>query len=384
MTWDITGILIVVVKALVVFAALLLMVPLLIWMERKIVADIQIRIGPNRAGPFGILQPFADAVKLFFKEDIIAREADKTLYFLAPIASMAPALTMFAVIPFGDAVKIAGRRVVLQVADVNVGILFILAISSLAVYGVVLAGWSSSNKYSLLGGVRSAAQMISYELPLGIALVGPIILSGSLTLREIVFAQGRAGMWFIAPQFLSFATYMISGFAETNRAPFDLPEAEQELTAGYHTEYSSFRFAMFFMAEYVNMVTVSAVAVTFFLGGWRGLFANIVILQPVWFLVKVFAILCVMMWVRATFPRLRYDKLMKFGWKVLIPVSLFNLMLTASAKALAPQSAVLILSVISLTLAAVGGGVVGAAALRAMRKQPRLAAPGGAFYEWRS
>ncbi|MDO8682709.1 MAG: NADH-quinone oxidoreductase subunit NuoH [Armatimonadota bacterium] len=385
MSFQTVEIIITIVKTFIVFVALMSMVPVMIWLERKVIADIQVRIGPNRAGPFGILQPIADAIKLFLKEDIIARDADKLVYFLAPAASIAPAIIAFAVVPFGDQFTMFGHRIVMQVADINIGILYILALSSLAVYGIVLAGWSSNNKYSLLGGIRSSAQMISYELPLGVALVGPILLSGSLTLRDMVDAQARAGVWFIAPQFLAFVCYIISGFAETNRAPFDLPEAEQELTAGYHTEYSSFRFAMFFMAEYINMVTVTAIATTIFLGGWRGPFSNIVILQPVWFLVKVFALLYVMIWVRGTLPRVRYDKLMRFGWKILLPISLINLLITAAVKAFAPQSAIPVLSAISISLAILVAVALAIASARSARLLPSgKPEPKGEFYGWRS
>lgn len=386
MHFDVAQLVISVVKALVVFVGVMTMVPALIWMERKVIADIQIRIGPNRVGPFGLMQPIADALKLFFKEDIVTRGADKFVYFIAPAASMVPAIIAFAVIPFGDRFTAFGHTILLQVADVNIGILYILALSSLGVYGIVLAGWSSNNKYSLLGAIRSTAQMVSYELPLGLALVGPILMTGSLSLRQMLEAQSRAGVWFAIPQFLAFCIYVISGFAETNRAPFDLPEAEQELTAGYHTEYSSFRFAMFFMAEYVNMVTVSAIATTIFLGGWHGPFTNIVIMQPVWFLVKIFAILYFFMWVRGTLPRLRYDKLMKFGWKTLLPLGLLNLMITATVKVLAPKAVIPIMSVVSLGLAAIGFIILAVLSARSVRElagspeRPRR----GAFYTWRS
>lgn len=384
---DAIGIIMVIVKVFIVFVAVMMMVPVMIWLERKVIADIQVRIGPNRAGPFGLLQPIADAIKLILKEDIIVADADKVVYFLAPIASMAPALVAFAVVPFGDQVVLFGRTILLQVADINIGILFMLALSSLAVYGIVLAGWSSANKYSLLGAIRSSAQMISYELPLGVALVGPILLTGSLSLRQMVDAQGKAGVWFAVPQLLAFAVYAISAFAETNRAPFDLPEAEQELTAGYHTEYSSFRFAMFFMAEYVNMVAVSAIATTIFLGGWRGPFTDIVIMQPIWFLVKVFAILLFMIWVRGTFPRIRYDRLMRFGWKTLLPISLVNLVLTAGVKAAAPQHAIQILSVVSIAIFLVAAVIIGIAAARALRETPRPVnepVTGGPLGRWQS
>jgi NADH-quinone oxidoreductase subunit H len=250
---------------------------------------------------------------------------------------MVPAFLAFAVIPFGTGFGLMGRHVDMMIADVDVGLLFILAMSSLGVYGIVLAGWSSGNKWSILGGMRSSAQMISYELPMGVSLVGPLILAGSLRLSDVVQAQA-ATFWFILPQFVAFICYIISGIAETNRAPFDLPEAEQELTAGYHTEYTSFRFAMFFMGEYVAMVAVSALAVTFFFGGYRGFFPQIVWLQPVWLLLKMLAFLYLYVWIRGTFPRVRYDQLMRVGWKALLPVGLLNLLVTAGvSSAYGPQ-----------------------------------------------
>ena len=303
--------------------------------ERKVVARMQVRPGPNRVGPGGFWQPLADLIKLLLKEDIVPSQADRPVFTLAPIVSLAVAFSVFAVIPFGNVLSIFGWNIQLRLADVNVGILYILGVSSLGVYGIVLGGWASNNKYSLLGGVRSSAQMISYELAMGMAIVGVVILSGSLSLTQIV--QHQNGLWFgflprwhIFVQPLGFIIYAISATAEVNRAPFDLPEAEQELTAGYHTEYSSMRFAMYFMAEYINMITVSAIAATLFLGGWSLGWAplNIVGGLP-WFLIKVAFFLFVLLWLRATLPRLRYDRLMKFGWYALLPLALLNLVVTA-------------------------------------------------------
>lgn len=321
-------ILINVVKALIILIGLLTGFAYMTYIERRVIARMQNRIGPNRAGPFGLLQPVADGLKLLFKEEIIPAQVDRLLYNLAPAMSVMVALLAFAVIPVGDTITLFGRTIPLYLANVNIGILYVLAISSLGVYGIVLGGWASNSKYSLLGGLRSSAQMISYELALGISLIGVLMLAGSLSLVDIVNAQ--KGVWFIVLQPLGFLIYAIAAVAETNRAPFDLPEAEQELTAGYHTEYSGLRFAMFYMAEYVNMITVSAIATTMFLGGWRGPFLSET-LGPLWFSLKVLILLVIFVWVRATFPRLRYDRLMRFGWKVLLPLSLANVMITAIA-----------------------------------------------------
>ncbi len=319
------------VKIVVVFGLLLLTVAYLTWAERKIIGDLQVRWGPSRVGPFGLLQPVADGIKLFFKEDLVPAGADRAIFLLAPILSMIPALISFAVIPFGDTVGLFGRTIDLVITDINIGILYVFAVTSMGVYGIVLGGWASNSKYSLLGGLRSAAQMVSYEMSLGLSVVGVLMLSQSLSLVDIVNAQ--AGTWFgVIPRWnlfaqpLGFALFLVSANAELNRAPFDLPEAETELVAGFHTEYSSMKFAMFFMAEYANMITASAVATTLFLGGWRG-----PLLPPVvWFLLKVFAFLFLFIWLRATLPRFRYDQLMAFGWKVLLPLALANVVLTAA------------------------------------------------------
>jgi NADH-quinone oxidoreductase subunit H len=309
-------------RVALIFAVLLISVMLVIWVERKVIADMQTRIGPKRAGPFGILVTLADGIKLFFKEGITPAQADRRVYALAPIASLVPAMLAFAVVPLGTEVTLFGRTIPLQVADLNIGILFVLAMGSLAVYGVVLAGWSSGSTYPLLGSIRSTAQMISYEVGMGLGVVGVLMYTGTVQMSEIVAAQDR--FWNVIPQFPAFLIYTIAALAETNRPPFDLPEAETELVAGYHTEYSGIRFAMFFLAEYLHMITVSAVAVTLFLGGWRGpIFDFLPWIWPlVWFLLKVSAVVFVYIWIRATLPRFRYDRLMSFGWKVLIPLGL--------------------------------------------------------------
>lgn len=309
-------------KICLVVGLLLVAVAYLTWVERKVIGDIQVRFGPSRVGPFGLLQPIADGIKLMFKEDVVPANADRLIFFLAPALSFVPALIVFAVIPFGPSFVIT---------DVNVGLLYVFAVASLGVYGSVLAGWASNSKYSLLGGLRSSAQMVSYELGLGLSVLGVVMMTGSLSLVDIVEAQkgtwlGILPRWNIFPQFLGFVIFLISSNAELNRAPFDLPEAETELVAGFHTEYSSMKFALFFMAEYANMIAVAALATTLFLGGWRG-----PLLPPViWFLLKVFAFIFLFIWVRATLPRFRYDQLMGFGWKVLLPLALANVMFTAA------------------------------------------------------
>jgi NADH-quinone oxidoreductase subunit H len=319
-----------VARVVVVFLGLLVVVMLTIWVERKVVADMQTRLGPRRAGPFGILITLADGIKLFFKEGITPTQADRPVYALAPIVSFIPAVLAFAVIPFGTGVELFGRRVPFQLADLNIGILWILAMASLAVYGVVLAGWSSGSNYPLLGAVRSSAQMISYEVGMGLGLVAVLMYSGTLRMSGIVAQQGT--LWNIVPQFPAFLIYSVSALAETNRPPFDLPEAETELVAGYHTEYSGLRFAMFFLAEYLHTVTVAAVAVTLFLGGWRGpIFDFLPWLWPmVWFVLKVAVVVFVYIWIRATLPRFRYDRLMSFGWKWLIPLGLVWILVTGA------------------------------------------------------
>ncbi len=322
---------------LLVFVGLLSSSAVMVYVERKVAALIQQRYGPYLVGPHGLLQPLADVIKLMFKEELRPLSADRILFALAPIVSAAAAFTAFAVVPFGAETTLFGllaEPVRLEVADVNVAVLVVFAVTSMGVYGIVLAGWSANSKYSLLGALRSSAQMISYELSYGLALAGVLVVAGTLSLREIVDAQagtwlGVLPRWFILVQPIGFAIFLTAGIAETNRAPFDFPEAEQELVAGYHTEYSSMSFAMFFLAEYVNMVTVSAVTTDLYLGGWHGplLPAS---LGWIWFLVKVSALLFFYVWIRWTLPRFRYDQLMAFGWKVLLPLAVVNLILTAA------------------------------------------------------
>jgi NADH-quinone oxidoreductase subunit H len=322
---------------LIVFVLLLSSAAGMVYFERKVAALLQQRVGPYLVGPKGLLQPLADVIKLMFKEELRPKAADPLLFALAPIISATAAFAAFAVVPFGASTTFFGlldEPLRLQVADVNVAVLVIFAIASMSVYGIVLAGWSSNSKYSLLGGLRSSAQMISYELSYGLALAGVLLLSNSLSLSDIVNGQsgtwlGFIPRWFVFLQPVGFLIYMIAGIAETNRAPFDFPEAEQELVAGYHTEYSSMSFAMFFLAEYINMVTVSAVATDLFLGGWHGPFLP-ESLGWIWFLLKVGAILFFYVWMRWTLPRYRYDQLMAFGWKVLLPAAVINLLVTAA------------------------------------------------------
>ncbi|MCJ7658115.1 MAG: NADH-quinone oxidoreductase subunit NuoH [Anaerolineales bacterium] len=296
--------------------------------ERKALARIQVRIGPNRAGPFGVLQPIADAVKLIFKEELIPTRAYKFIFVLAPIITVIPMLVILAVVPWGGNTNILGRQITLYLADINVGVLFILSITSISVYGIVMAGWASNNKYAMMGGLRSTAQMISYELALGLAFVGPVLIAGSLSLGDIVDAQSP--IWFIVYQPIGALIFFIAGLAELNRPPFDMPEAEQELVAGYHVEYSGMKFALFFMAEYGKMIVVAFIFTTLFLGGYRGPFIDQApALGPLYVFIKVVIVLFVMIWVRATWPRIRYDRLMAFGWKVMLPVALANVFLTA-------------------------------------------------------
>ena len=301
-----------------------------IWMERKVLADMQNRIGPNRAGPFGLLITIADGIKLFFKEGVRPSNIDRPVYVLAPVLSLIPAFLAFAVIPFGTGVTIFDRFVPFQVANLDIGILWVMAMTSMAVYGIVLAGWSSGSKYPLLGAIRSSAQIISYEVGMGLALVAVIMYSGTLSMNGIVAKQDS--IWNVIPQAPAFIVYLIAALAEINRPPFDLPEAETELVAGYQTEYSGIKFALFYLAEYLNMVTVSAIAVTLFLGGPRGPHIDFLpALWPVvWFFLKVFAIVYLYIWVRATLPRFRYDRLMNFGWKVLIPFGLVWILFTGA------------------------------------------------------
>lgn len=313
----------IIIKSLVLMIILLTCAAYMTLMERVLMARMQLRLGPNRVGPWGLLQPLADVIKLLTKERFQPFGVETFTYWLAPGISFFLSLFVFALIPFGTSIEIGGRQISLHIADINAGILFLLALSSLAVYGVVLAGWSSNNRYSLLGGLRGTAQMISYEIPMGLSLLTVVLAAGTLNLTQIVEAQKN--YWFILTQPISFIIYLITGFAETNRAPFDLPEAEHELTAGYHTEYGGMKFAMFFVAEYVNILAVSAIATTLFLGGWKGP-GDIPLL---WFFLKVFVLVFFFMWVRATLPRFRYDQLLSFGWKVLIPIATINLIVTA-------------------------------------------------------
>ena len=331
-------------KSAVLLFILLTAVAYTVWLERKVVGHMQNRWGPTRVGPFGLLQPAADGLKFLFKEDLTPPHVYKPLFLAAPLIAVIMALTSIAVIPFGNWVRIAGQGVPFEITDVNIGVLLILGVTSMGVYGVALAGWSSNNKYSLLGGLRASAQMVSYEISLGLSLVGVLIMSGSFSLREIVQAQ-QGHFWYIFPrwnvfhgQFIGFFCYLMAAYAETNRIPFDLPEAETELVAGYHTEYSSMKFAMFFMAEYANMITVACLATLLFFGGWngpgiygRGILAAV--LPVFWFAAKVVAFLFLYIWVRGTLPRFRYDQLMSFGWKFLLPLSLANLVATAIAVA---------------------------------------------------
>ena len=300
----------------------------LTYYERRALARIQTRIGPNRAGPFGLLQPVADGIKLIFNEELIPAQADKFLFVLAPIVTVFPALVIWAVIPWGSSVTMFGREITLYLADINVGTLYLTAVASIAVYGIVLAGWSSNNKYALLGGLRSSAQMISYELALGLSFIGPIMLAGSMSLVDIVNAQ--RSVWFVIYQPLGTVIFLIAALAEINRAPFDMPEAEQEIVAGYHVEYSGMKFALFFMSEYIKAIAVSAIAATLFFGGYRGPFVDAVPwLGPIYLLIKIFFLLFGIIWVRATLPRFRYDRLMAFGWKILLPLALANVLVTA-------------------------------------------------------
>jgi len=334
---DLLGFIIICVKVLLVFAATMLTVLIMIYAERRVSAFMQGRLGPNRVGPQGILQPIADGIKFLMKEDIIPAGVDKPIFILAPAVLLIPALMTFAVIPFGSDITLFGRQIPLQVADVNVGILYVLALTSIGVYGIVLAGWSSNSKYSLLGGLRSAAQLISYELAMGLAVVSIILLSGSLKLNDIVAdQQGYLFSWNVFKQPLAFIIFLIAVYAETNRLPFDLSEAEQELVGGYHTEYSSMKFAMFFMAEYANMITAAALTVTLFFGGWDvplinetslGIWGTV--LSVLSFILKMGFFLFLFIWVRWTFPRFRYDQLMKIGWKVMLPIALLNIFITA-------------------------------------------------------
>lgn len=323
MLW-LTGFILLIVKIGLVLVLLLLIAAYLVWVERKLLARLQVRLGPNRAGRFGLLQPIADSIKLLTKEDTVPAAADRTLFLIAPAVVAVTALLMFAVVPFGEALQIAGQRVPMVISDLNVGLLYVFALSSLGVYGVALGGWASNSKFALLGGIRGAAQMISYELALGLSLVPVVMLAHSFSLVDIVDAQARYPFVLVQP--VSLVIFFISAMAESKRIPFDLPEAENELGAGYHTEYSGMRFGLFFLGEYVHMQILGALLSVFFLGGWRG-----PLLPPVvWLTIKMVLVALVMIWIRGTLPRLRYDQLMVLGWKLLIPIALINIMVTGA------------------------------------------------------
>jgi NADH-quinone oxidoreductase subunit H len=363
----------VLIKSVLIFVLLVVLTLFNIWFERRVVARMQHRIGPNVNGPFGLLQSLADGVKLALKEDIIPKAADKAVFLLAPVLSTVPAFLAFAVIPFGPEVDVpfTDRTTPLQLTDMPVAVLFILAVASIGIYGIVLGGWSSGSTYSLLGGLRSSAQMISYEVAMGLSLVAVFLYAGSMSTSEIVASQER--LWFGLILIPSFVIYLIAMVGETNRAPFDLPEAEGELVGGFHTEYSSLKFALFFLAEYVNMVTVSALATTLFLGGWRAPWplslwdnANEGYWPVLWFLAKVMIFIFVFIWLRGTLPRLRYDQFMKFGWKRLIPVALVWIVAVATIRAISLEggidrsyllAAIGVVAVLFLVLFFVGGGV---------------------------
>jgi NADH-quinone oxidoreductase subunit H len=314
-----------VVKSLVIFAVIFAIVPVLTVVERKVLGRFQHRYGPNRVGPFGLMQPLADAIKLIGKEAFTPQNSIPLLWALGPILVVFSGVTVLAILPWGDVQEIGGGDVGLYGIDVSIGVLFFFAFGSFAFYGLLLGGWASGSKYSFLGAMRSAAQLISYEIAMGLALLGAIMIAGSLSLTEVVKAQDD--VWFIVPQILGFLIFMVAGFAEANRAPFDLPEADAELVAGYQTEYGGMRFGSFMLAEYIEMLVISGIAVTFFLGGWMGPGPGF--LDPVWMLLKTLSLVFVFFWVRATLPRLRYDQLMSLGWKVLLPLATLNVLVTA-------------------------------------------------------
>ena len=312
---------ILVVKSIVIFAVIFAIVPMLTVLERKLLGRFQARYGPNRVGPFGLLQPLADALKLISKEHYHPRAAIPALYYIAPAIVVFTGVATLAIIPFGNVQEGFG----LYGIDVPIGILYFFAFGSIAFYGLLLGGWASGSKYSFLGAMRAAAQLISYEIAMGLALLGAIMMAGSLSLVSVVEAQSQ--VWYVIPRFVGFLIFMVAGFAETNRAPFDLPEADAELVAGYGTEYGGMRYGSYAMAEYIEMFVISAVAVTFFLGGWHGPGPGF--LDPIWVIVKIFAFLFLFMWVRATLPRVRYDQLMSLGWKILLPLATLNVLVTA-------------------------------------------------------
>ena len=320
-----------IVKSLVIFAVVLQIVPLILLLERKLLGRFQSRIGPNRVGVYGLLQPLADVVKLASKEQSTPSTAVPWMMALAPMISIVTAVATLAIIPFGDVHDdpLFGAQWGLYGIDVSIGVLYAFAFGALAFYGLMLGGWASGSKYSFLGSMRSAAQLISYEIALGLSLLGVAMMAGSLSLTEIVRAQGLAGdgIWYVVPQFVGFVIFLIAGFAETNRPPFDLPEAEAEIVSGYNTEFGGMRFGSFFMAEYINMIVISGIAVAAFLGGWHG--PGPAVLDPLWFVLKMFLFIVLFIWVRATLPRLRYDQLMSFGWKILLPLATVNVLVTA-------------------------------------------------------
>ncbi len=316
------------IKSLVVILSMTVGFAYVTWFERRVLAKFQVRIGPNRAGKQGLLQPVADALKLIFKEELVPAKADKLIFILAPVLTMIPALIITGVVPWGPPITLFGKTFTLSVANIDLGALYILTVTSISIYGITLAGWSSNNKYATLGGLRATAQMISYELALGLSFIGPILIAGTMSITGIVEAQKE--LWFIVYQPLGVIIYMIATVAEINRSPFDMPEAEQELTAGYHVEYSGMKFALFFMAEYIKMIAICMIGASLFLGGYQGPFLDQAPwLGPIYLFVKIVALLFILVWVRATLPRIRYDRLMAFGWKILFPLALLNVMVTA-------------------------------------------------------
>ncbi|MGH9263485.1 MAG: NADH-quinone oxidoreductase subunit NuoH [Acidimicrobiales bacterium] len=361
---DLTVFLIVALKVVVVFAFLMVAVLFMVWFERKVISDMQSRIGPDRAGPWGMLQTLADGIKLFFKEDLLPDQADRRVFRLAPFLSIVPAFLAFAIVPVGGTISIAGRETHLQLADPPMGVLFLVAVSSIAVYGIMLAGWSSGSKYPLLGAVRASAQMVSYEAALSLSIAAVVLAAGSLSTREIVIAQEgwRWNLWVLGV--VPFVVFVIAATAETNRPPFDLVEAEQELVGGFHTEYSSISFALFFLAEFMNVVTMSAIAVTLFLGGPNGPAIGFLsdLWPVVWFMAKLLLFLFGYVWLRATLPRFRYDQLMDLGWKKLIPLSLYWLLLIAALRIGRDQgwNAVVVL-LVGVAVGAVAWGALSAA-----------------------
>jgi NADH-quinone oxidoreductase subunit H len=322
-----------IVKCIVVFACLMVAVIYEAWLLRKMAGHIQLRYGPNRCGPYGLLQLFADGIKLFFKEDLIPSRADKAIFVLAPMITLTASLSLFAVIPFGNQFTIPGTEYVvkLRIADIDVGLLYVFGIASLGEFGIILAGWSSGNKYGLIGSLRAAAQMISYEVALGLSIIGVLILSQSLRLTEIINHQaGGFWNWNVWYQPVGFVLYIICGLAEMNKIPFDMPEAEAELACGYNIEYSSMKFAMFFISEFAHMTAIGAIAVTLFLGGWQPIVPQLSFIPGViWFCIKLFIVVFFFMWQQWTYPRLRYDQVMKLGWKIMFPLALINLLITS-------------------------------------------------------